>query len=83
MLELAPVPFLAPKRALAIAIMSYNGNVVIGLMGDYDAMADLDDFGEFVRESLEELLEEARRQKPEGARSRTAAKRSKPKVVKS
>jgi WS/DGAT/MGAT family acyltransferase len=83
MLELAPVPFLAPKRALAIAIMSYNGNVVIGLMGDYDAMEDLDDFGEFVRESVEELLEEARRQKPGEARNGAAAKRSKPKAVKS
>jgi len=39
--ELAPVPFLAPERALAVAIMSYNGSVDIGLMGDYDAMADL------------------------------------------
>jgi WS/DGAT/MGAT family acyltransferase len=83
MLELAPVPFLAPKRALAIAIMSYHGNVAIGLMGDYDAMADLDDFGEFVRESLEELLEEADRRKPDEARPRTAAERAKPKAVKS
>ena len=60
MQELAPVPFLAPKRALAIAIMSYNGSVVIGLMGDYDAMADLDEFGEYVQQSVEELLDEAR-----------------------
>jgi hypothetical protein len=83
MLELAPVPFLAPKRALAIAIMSYNGNVVIGLMGDYDAMADLDDFGEFVRESVQELLEEARRHEPDGPRTNGAGKRAKPKAVKS
>ena len=27
MQELAPVPFLAPERALAVAIMSYNGSV--------------------------------------------------------
>jgi diacylglycerol O-acyltransferase len=58
--ELAPVPFLAPERALAVAIMSYNGNVVIGLMGDYDAMADLDLFGAFVEEAVAELLEAAR-----------------------
>jgi diacylglycerol O-acyltransferase / wax synthase len=64
MQELAPVPFLAPKRALAIAIMSYNGNVVIGLMGDYDAMADLDAFGGYVKESLAELLDEAHRREP-------------------
>jgi hypothetical protein len=63
--------------------MSYNGNVVIGLMGDYDAMEDLDEFGEFVRESVEELLDEARRQDPDEARNGPAAKRSKPKAVKS
>ena len=40
--------------------MSYNGSVVIGLMGDYDAMADLDEFGEYVQQSVEELLDEAR-----------------------
>ena len=51
------MPFLAPERALAVAIMSYNGQVIIGLMGDYDAMADLDAFGEDVEGSVAELLE--------------------------
>ena len=60
MQELAPVPFLAPERALAVAIMSYNGEVTIGLMGDYDAMADLDEFADDVEESVAELLEIAR-----------------------
>ena len=60
MQELAPVPFLAPERALAVAIMSYNGNVDIGLMGDYDAMADLDEFGDDVEASVAELLAVAR-----------------------
>jgi WS/DGAT/MGAT family acyltransferase len=60
MLELMPVPFLAPERALAVAIMSYNGNVTIGLMGDYDAMADLGEFGDDVELSVAELLELAR-----------------------
>jgi diacylglycerol O-acyltransferase len=58
--ELAPVPFLAPERALAVAIMSYNGNVDIGLIGDYDAMSDLDDFGDDIEASVQELLETAR-----------------------
>jgi diacylglycerol O-acyltransferase / wax synthase len=68
--ELAPVPFLAPERALAVAIMSYNGVVDIGLMGDYDAMADLDDFGEDVRESIAELGDIARAR---AARAKTPA----------
>jgi WS/DGAT/MGAT family acyltransferase len=58
--ELTPVPFLAPERALAVAIMSYNGSVTIGLMGDYDAMADLDEFGEDVESAVAELLEVSR-----------------------
>jgi diacylglycerol O-acyltransferase / wax synthase len=58
--ELAPVPFLAADRALAVAIMSYNGWVDVGLIGDYDAMYDLDRFGEDIRESLNELLEASR-----------------------
>jgi diacylglycerol O-acyltransferase / wax synthase len=58
--ELAPVPFLAPERALAVAIMSYNGNVDIGLIGDYDAMSDLDEFGADIQESIGELLAAAR-----------------------
>ena len=58
--ELAPIPFLAPERALAVAIVSYNGNVDIGLIGDYDAMSDLDALGEDVEASVEELLESAR-----------------------
>jgi diacylglycerol O-acyltransferase / wax synthase len=69
MVEFAPVPFLAADQALAVAIMSYNGTVDIGLMGDYDAIADIDDLGDDVRASLEELLTAARAQKraPVGA----------------
>jgi WS/DGAT/MGAT family acyltransferase len=74
--ELVPVPFLAPERALAVAMMSYNGNVEIGMMGDYDAMADLDEFGEDVRESVAELLEVA----GAGQRRIDAAKESKQEV---
>jgi diacylglycerol O-acyltransferase / wax synthase len=62
--ELAPVPFLAPERALAVAIMSYNGSVDIGLIGDYDAMSDLDQFGGDVEESVAELLAAAHKRKP-------------------
>jgi diacylglycerol O-acyltransferase / wax synthase len=57
--ELVPVPFLAPEKALAVAIMSYNGRVDIGLMGDYDAMPDLDDFAAYLDEELGALAEAA------------------------
>jgi diacylglycerol O-acyltransferase / wax synthase len=62
--EFAPVPFLAAEHALAVAMISYNGSVDVGLMGDYDAISDLDDLGGDVEESLAELLEAARAAKP-------------------
>jgi diacylglycerol O-acyltransferase len=51
-----PVAFLAGDRALAIAIMSYNGRMNFGLIGDYDAMADIDEVVKGIRRSLRELL---------------------------
>ena len=40
-----PLAFLAGERALAVAAMSYNGGVHIGLIADLDAMPDLDAVG--------------------------------------
>jgi WS/DGAT/MGAT family acyltransferase len=60
MLEIVPIAFLPENHALAIAIMSYNGKVDFGLLADYDAMADIEDFGVMLEESLAELLKEAR-----------------------
>ena len=39
-----PMVPLARRQALCVGIMSYNGQVNFGLIGDYDAMADLDSF---------------------------------------
>ena len=36
-----PVAFLPKDHALAIAIMSYNGQMNFGLLGDYDALPDI------------------------------------------
>ncbi|HEV7959319.1 MAG TPA: WS/DGAT domain-containing protein, partial [Acidimicrobiales bacterium] len=47
-----PVAFLPENHALAIAIMSYNGQMNFGLLGDFDAMPDLDAFGESIAEEL-------------------------------
>ena len=58
--EIVPIAFLPENHALAIAIMSYNGKVDFGLLGDYDAMPDLEDVGRMLEESLAELLEAAR-----------------------
>jgi hypothetical protein len=50
---------LAPNQALGVAIMSYNGRIDFGLVGDYDAMYDLDDLESDFEESLGELAEAA------------------------
>jgi WS/DGAT/MGAT family acyltransferase len=60
--DLFPVAFLPRNHALAIAVMSYNGRMDFGLLGDYDAMPDLDAVGDALRSALEELLTAARRQ---------------------
>jgi WS/DGAT/MGAT family acyltransferase len=39
-----PMVPLARRQALCVGIMSYNGQVNFGLVGDYDGMADLDSF---------------------------------------
>jgi diacylglycerol O-acyltransferase / wax synthase len=69
MLEIVPIAFLPENHALAIAIMSYNGKVDFGLLADYDAMPDLEDFGHMLEESLAELLDVARSRAEAGAQS--------------
>ena len=59
MLQIVPVAFLPQDHALAIAAMSYNGKLDLGLLGDYDAMPDLERLAGFFEESLAELLEAA------------------------
>jgi diacylglycerol O-acyltransferase len=44
MLSIFPLVPLARRQALCVGIMSYDGQVDFGLVGDYDAMADLDSF---------------------------------------
>jgi diacylglycerol O-acyltransferase len=56
-----PIAFLPKDHALAIAIMSYNGQMNFGLIGDYDAMPDLETFGESISACLAELVTAAGR----------------------
>jgi hypothetical protein len=58
--SLVPIAFLPEDHALAVAIMSYNGALEFGLLGDYDAMPDIDFVTKAIEESLEELVEAAR-----------------------
>jgi hypothetical protein len=62
MLSTYPVAFLPQYHALAIAIMSYNGQMNFGLLGDFDALPDIDALGESIAEELETLVSLARGQ---------------------
>ena len=55
-----PVAFLTGDRALAVAIISYDGGMNFGLIADYDALADLETVAEGVELSLAELVRAAR-----------------------
>jgi diacylglycerol O-acyltransferase / wax synthase len=67
--ELVPVAFLPEDHALAIAIMSYDGKVEFGLLADYDVLPDVDVIGAYLEDSVQELLEAARRRAPERPRA--------------
>ena len=58
--DLFPVAFLPEDHALAVAVMSYNGRLDYGLLGDYDAMPDIDIVTDGIEASLAELLAAAR-----------------------
>ena len=62
MLQAIPVAFLPQNHALAIAIMSYNGQLNFGLLGDFDALPDIDTIGENLAAELATLVELAREQ---------------------
>jgi diacylglycerol O-acyltransferase len=54
-----PVAFLPDNHTLAVAIFSYNGKMSFGLLGDFDALEDIDVLVEGIADSLKELLEAA------------------------
>ncbi|MGI8715286.1 MAG: WS/DGAT/MGAT family O-acyltransferase [Solirubrobacteraceae bacterium] len=76
--DLFPLAFLPQDHALAIAIMSYNGGLDYGLLGDYDAMPDIDLVAEGIQASLAELLVAARGGQPKRRRTAARAQNAKP-----
>lgn len=55
-----PIGFLARRHALAIAIISYNGQVNFGLLADRASVPDLESLSGYLRDAVEELLGAAR-----------------------
>jgi WS/DGAT/MGAT family acyltransferase len=69
-----PLAFLAGDRALAIAVMSYDGGVSFGLIADFDSMPDVGAVADGIRASLAEYLVLAGKPKgPGGAPRRQRA----------
>src|SRR4051812_2635106 len=54
--DVFPVAFLPENHALAVAIMSYNGKINFGLLGDYDALPDIGRIADGIEASLAELV---------------------------
>lgn len=61
LLDMFPVAFLPENHAVAIAIMSYNGKIDFGLLGDYDAMEDITILAEGIETEIKQLLEAAKK----------------------
>jgi WS/DGAT/MGAT family acyltransferase len=59
MTDVFPIAFLAPEHTLAIAILSYDGSINVGLLGDADADHDLSGLAGYLNAALAELVEVA------------------------
>jgi WS/DGAT/MGAT family acyltransferase len=57
--RLFPMVPLAKNQGVCIGIMSYDGQVNFGLIGDYDGMPGLEDLAGDLEESIAELIEAA------------------------
>jgi WS/DGAT/MGAT family acyltransferase len=54
-----PMVPLAKNQGLCVGVMSYDGQVNFGLIGDYDGMPDLEDLAADLEASIGELIEAA------------------------
>jgi diacylglycerol O-acyltransferase / wax synthase len=77
LVDLFPLAPLARRQAICIAVMSYDGKMNFGLLGDFDAMPDLEVVARGIEESLDELRSAAGLRKPR-KRARRPARRPEP-----
>lgn len=57
MIDAFPIPFLAENHGLAVAVMSYNGRINFGILGDYDAVPDIQVIADGISDSRDDLLD--------------------------
>jgi WS/DGAT/MGAT family acyltransferase len=68
--QVAPVGFLVEHCALMVVLASYNGMLEFGLIGDADALPDLDIIGGAIDDAVAELLDAASKAKRHGRERR-------------
>jgi len=78
--DLFPLAFLPENHALAVAIMSYNGGIDYGLLGDWDALPDIEEIAKGIDAALKELVVAARGGKRKRSASAKANPNAKPKA---
>jgi diacylglycerol O-acyltransferase len=74
MKTLVPMVPLAAQQAVCVGIMSYNGQINFGLIGDYDAVRDLDRLADDLEASITELSDAAGGKPRRRPRRRTPAR---------
>lgn len=57
MVDAFPIPFLAENHGLSIAVMSYNGRINFGILGDYDAVPDIQVIANGVSDARDDLMD--------------------------
>jgi hypothetical protein len=57
MVDAFPIPFLAENHGLSVAVMSYNGRLNFGILGDYDAIPDIQVIADGISDSRDDLLD--------------------------
>ena len=80
LLDLFPIAFLPKNHALAIAIMSYNGSIDFGLLGDYDALPDIELIADGIEDGLAQLKTAAQAKEARSAAGRAAPATPRPRT---
>lgn len=78
MLTFFPIAFLPKGHGLAIAIMSYNGAIDFGLLGDYDAVPDIDTIADGIEDGLAQLKSAAHTQEARSGAGEAGATPARP-----
>jgi WS/DGAT/MGAT family acyltransferase len=79
---LYPVVPLARRQALGIAVMSYDGHLGFGLLGDFDALPELDSIAVDLKRAIASLARAAGVAPPAKPRAKKAASKASPRKSK-